>query len=58
MEVSKEPFRGAKGAEWMFDDDTFTIDKPRAIEIAKACRSLKLRVVYATRAHLDYETLK
>jgi len=35
MEVGKELF-GSSVREWMFDDDTFTIDKQRAVEIAKS----------------------
>src|SRR5437763_3376496 len=34
MEVGKDLF-GDKVREWMFDDDTFTIDKDRAVAIAK-----------------------
>src|SRR5690348_9865901 len=40
------------------DDDTFTIDKPRAIEIAKGMKKLKLTWSCNARAHLDYETLR
>ena len=57
MEVGKELF-GNSVREWMFDDDTFTIDKPRAIEIAKGMKKLKLTWSCNARAHLDYETLK
>jgi hopanoid biosynthesis associated radical SAM protein HpnJ len=57
MEVGKELF-GNRVREWMFDDDTFTIDKPRAIEIAKGMKKLKLTWSCNARAHLDYETLK
>ena len=57
MEVGKELF-GSRVREWMFDDDTFTIDKPRAVEIAKGMKKLKLTWSCNARAHLDYETLK
>ncbi len=57
MEVGKELF-GNSVREWMFDDDTFTIDKPRAIEIAKGMKKLKLTWSCNARAHLDFETLK
>jgi len=57
MEVGKELF-GDKVREWMFDDDTFTIDRPRAVEIAKGMKKLKLTWSCNARAHLDYETLK
>jgi radical SAM superfamily enzyme YgiQ (UPF0313 family) len=42
----------------MFDDDTFTIDKERAIEIAKGMKKLKLTWSCNARAHLDFETLR
>lgn len=57
MELGKELF-GKRVREWMFDDDTFTIDKPRAVEIAKGMKKLKLTWSCNARAHLDYETLK
>jgi radical SAM superfamily enzyme YgiQ (UPF0313 family) len=41
----------------MFDDDTFTIDRPRAIEIAKGMKK-QLTWSCNARAHLDYETLR
>ena len=57
MEVGKELF-GDRVREWMFDDDTFTIDKQRAVEIAKGMKKLKLTWSCNARAHLDYETLQ
>jgi hopanoid biosynthesis associated radical SAM protein HpnJ len=57
MEEGKALF-GDKVREWMFDDDTFTIDKERAIEIAKGMKKLKLTWSCNARAHLDYNTLK
>jgi hopanoid biosynthesis associated radical SAM protein HpnJ len=57
MELGKELF-GDRVREWMFDDDTFTIDKPRAVEIAKGMKKLKLTWSCNARAHLDYETLR
>jgi radical SAM superfamily enzyme YgiQ (UPF0313 family) len=42
----------------MFDDDTFTIDKERAVEIAKGMKKLKLTWSCNARAHLDFNTLK
>ena len=57
MEMGKELF-GDRVREWMFDDDTFTIDKQRAIEIAKGMKKLKLTWSCNARAHLDYETLR
>ncbi len=55
--MGKELF-GDKVREWMFDDDTFTIDRPRAVEIAKGMKKLKLTWSCNARAHLDYDTLK
>jgi len=42
----------------MFDDDTFTIDRPRAIEISKGMKKLGLTWSCNARAHVDYDTLK
>jgi hopanoid biosynthesis associated radical SAM protein HpnJ len=44
--------------EWMFDDDTFTIDRQRAIAIAQGMRRLKLTWSCNARAHVDFDTLK
>ncbi len=49
---------GNRVREWMFDDDTFTIDKARAIEISKGLKRLKLTWSCNARAHVDYDTLK
>ncbi|MGC8666587.1 MAG: hopanoid biosynthesis associated radical SAM protein HpnJ [Chthonomonadales bacterium] len=49
---------GDRVREWMFDDDTFTIDKARAIEISKGLKRLKLTWSCNARAHVDYDTLK
>jgi len=57
MEEGKALF-GDKVREWMFDDDTFTIDKERAVEIAKGMKKLKLTWSCNARAHLDFNTLK
>lgn len=57
MELGKELF-GNQVEEWMFDDDTFTIDKQRAIEIAKGMKKLRLTWSCNARANLDYETLR
>jgi hopanoid biosynthesis associated radical SAM protein HpnJ len=57
MEIGKDLF-GYRVREWMFDDDTFTIDRPRAVEIAKGMKKLKLTWSCNARAHLDYETLR
>ena len=57
MELGKELF-GSKVREWMFDDDTFTINKERAITIAQGMKRLNLTWSCNARAHLDYDTLK
>ena len=44
--------------EYMFDDDTFTIDKPRAIAISEYLKKLKITWSCNARANLDYDTLK
>jgi len=57
MEEAKNLF-GSSVREYMFDDDTFTIDKPRAIAISKHLKRLNLTWSCNARANLDYETLK
>jgi hopanoid biosynthesis associated radical SAM protein HpnJ len=44
--------------EWFFDDDTFTVDKDRAIEISKGLARLKLTWSCNARVNVDYDTLK
>ncbi len=44
--------------EYFFDDDTFTIDKQRAIAISKHLKRLNLTWSCNARANLDYDTLK
>ena len=56
MEEGKNLFPNVR--EWMFDDDTFTIDKARAVEISKGLKKLKLTWSCNARAHVDYDTLK
>lgn len=57
MEEAKAIF-GDKVQEYMFDDDTFTIDKQRAIAISEHMKRLKLTWSCNARANLDYDTLK
>jgi hopanoid biosynthesis associated radical SAM protein HpnJ len=57
MEQAKALF-GNSVREYMFDDDTFTIDKARAIAISEHLKKLKLTWSCNARANLDYETLK
>jgi len=49
---------GDRVREYMFDDDTFTIDKHRAIAISEHMKRLNLTWSCNARANLDYETLK
>ncbi|HLI47616.1 MAG TPA: hopanoid biosynthesis associated radical SAM protein HpnJ [Chthonomonas sp.] len=57
MEMAKAIW-GSKVREYMFDDDTFTIDRARAVEISKHMKRLKLTWSCNARAHVDYDTLK
>lgn len=57
MEEAKAIF-GDRVREYMFDDDTFTIDKQRAIAISEHMKRLKLTWSCNARANLDYDTLK
>jgi hopanoid biosynthesis associated radical SAM protein HpnJ len=57
MEEGKALF-GSKVREWMFDDDTFTIDRKRAVEISHGLKKLKMTWSCNARAHVDYDTLK
>ncbi len=57
LEEAKALF-GDSVREYMFDDDTFTIDRHRAIEISKHLKRLKLTWSCNARANLDYNTLK
>jgi hopanoid biosynthesis associated radical SAM protein HpnJ len=44
--------------EFFFDDDTFTINQPRAREIAKRLKPLGITWSCSSRANVNYETLK
>jgi len=57
LEEAKAIF-GDRVREYMFDDDTFTIDKQRAIAISEHMKRLKLTWSCNARANLDYNTLK
>ena len=57
LEQAKSLF-GDRVREYMFDDDTFTIDTARAVEISKHMKRLKLTWSCNARAHVDYDTLK
>ena len=56
IEEGKALFPQAR--EWFFDDDTFTVDRERAIEISKGLKKLKLTWSCNARANVDYDTLK
>lgn len=57
MAEAKELF-GDRVREYMFDDDTFTIDKHRAIAISEHLKKLNITWSCNARANLDYDTLK
>jgi hopanoid biosynthesis associated radical SAM protein HpnJ len=57
MALGKDLF-GSRVREWMFDDDTFTIDRQRAVEISRGLKKLNLTWSCNARAHVDYDTLK
>ena len=44
--------------EWFFDDDTFTTDPARAVEISRGMKRLGLTWSCNARANVDYETLR
>ena len=56
LEQGKELF--PKVREWFFDDDSFTVDGGRAIEIGKGMKKLDLKWSCNSRANVDYKTLK
>lgn len=57
LEEAKALF-GDRVREYMFDDDTFTIDRERAIAISHHLKRLKLTWSCNARANLSYDTLK
>ncbi|MEB3336487.1 MAG: hopanoid biosynthesis associated radical SAM protein HpnJ [Leptolyngbyaceae bacterium] len=57
LEEAKAIF-GDRVREYMFDDDTFTIDRERAIAISHHMKRLKLTWSCNARANLSYDTLK
>ncbi|MGK7932573.1 MAG: hopanoid biosynthesis associated radical SAM protein HpnJ [Microcystaceae cyanobacterium] len=57
MEKAKYLF-GDRVREYMFDDDTFTINRQRAIAISEHLKRLNLTWSCNARGNLDYETLK
>jgi hopanoid biosynthesis associated radical SAM protein HpnJ len=57
MEEAKALF-GDRVREYMFDDDTFTNDRKRAVAVSHHMKRLKLVWSCNARAHVDYETLR
>jgi hopanoid biosynthesis associated radical SAM protein HpnJ len=53
---AKEIFPQVK--EYFFDDDTFTVNMPRAREIAQLLKPLNITWSCSSRANVNYETLK
>lgn len=58
VEWALEAFRPEGLQEIFFDDDTFTFNPNRMIEMSRAFKPLKFQWSSTSRAHLDYETLK
>lgn len=56
LEEGKALFPQAR--EWFLDDDTFTADRARAIEISRGLKRLNLTWSCNARANLDYDTIK
>lgn len=58
VEWALDAFKPEGLQEIFFDDDTFTFNPNRMIEMSKAFKPLKFQWSSTSRAHLDYETLK
>ena len=58
VEYALEAFKPEGLKEIFFDDDTFTYNPKRMLEMAKAFKPLKFQWSSTSRSHLDYETLK
>jgi hopanoid biosynthesis associated radical SAM protein HpnJ len=58
VEWALEAFKPEGLKEIFFDDDTFTYNPKRMIEMAQAFKPLKFQWSSTSRSHLDYETLK
>jgi radical SAM superfamily enzyme YgiQ (UPF0313 family) len=50
--------RVLKGGEFFFEDDTFTVDKERAIRICEAIMSSNLRITFSVNARMDTADLE
>ncbi len=58
VEYALEAFKPDGLKEIFFDDDTFTYNPKRMLEMAKAFKPLQFQWSSTSRSHLDYETLK
>ena len=58
VEYALDAFKPDGLKEIFFDDDTFTYNPKRMVEMAKAFKPLKFQWSSTSRSHLDYETLK
>ena len=58
VEYALDAFKPDGLKEIFFDDDTFTYNPKRMIEMAQAFKPLKFQWSSTSRSHLDYETLK
>ncbi len=58
VEYALEAFKPQGLKEIFFDDDTFTYNPKRMIEMSAAFKPLKFQWSCTSRSHLDYETLK
>ncbi len=58
VEWALDAFKPEGLQEIFFDDDTFTFNPKRMIEMSEAFKPLKFQWSSTSRAHLDYETLR
>jgi hopanoid biosynthesis associated radical SAM protein HpnJ len=58
VEWALDAFKPEGLKEIFFDDDTFTYNPKRMVEMAAAFKPLKFQWSSTSRSHLDYETLK
>ncbi len=58
VEWALDAFKPEGLKEIFFDDDTFTYNPKRMVEMATAFKPLKFQWSSTSRSHLDYETLK
>ncbi len=58
VEWALDAFKPEGLQEIFFDDDTFTFNPKRMVEMSQAFKPLKFQWSSTSRAHLDYETLK